>query len=206
MTGDPSGRFDPPLPPPGVGYPIDTTTGNPFCSGPGSLHTKATGFTRRGAGLAVDFVPRVADMVKGSYDASQYRGVAFWARGAAPIEHVRVKFPDIYTDPQAPAPVCVDAPTFPNNCSPYMVKLGKDAESLRYVDTSIDTLWRRFEILFADAVQDRYSPGYHRDPPNDTVDVHHLLGVAIEVLADFSTEPTSANDFEIWIDDVAFIR
>jgi hypothetical protein len=205
-TTDPNGRFEPPLRPPGGDYPIDLTMGNPYCSGPGSLHTKATGFTQLGAGLATDLVPRLASTAKGSYDASGYRGVAFWARGAAPIRHVRVKFPDVYTDPQAPNPVCALANGFPNNCSPYLVKLGDDADNPRYHDANIDTFWRRFEILFADAVQDQYNPGYHRAPPDDKVDVQHLMGVAIEVSADFSTTPTAANDFEIWIDDVQLIE
>jgi hypothetical protein len=205
-TGDPNGRFEPPLPAPGSSYPIDMTMGNPYCSGPGSLHTKATGFTIFGAGLATDLMPPVASMVKGSYDATQYKGVSFWAKGTAPIKHVRVKLPDIYTDPHVPNPVCTVAPGFPNNCSPYMVKLGEEADNPNYRYVMIDTMWRRFEILFADAVQDPYSTGYHRAPPDDHLDAQHLLGVAIEVSADFSTEPASANDFEIWIDDVAFVR
>jgi hypothetical protein len=205
LTGDPNGHFDPQLPAAGMDYPIDLNMGNPYCSGPGSLHTKATGFNVYGATLAVDFVPQVADMVKGSYDASQYRGVAFWARGAAPIKYVRVKFPDVYTDPDVAFPLCVVAAGFPNNCSPYMVKLD-DGDYPGYLGARIDTTWRRFEILFADAAQDRYSPGYHRPPPNDKVDVQHLLGLAIEVQADFSTSPPSANDFEIWIDDVELVR
>jgi len=132
--------------------------------------------------------------------------VAFWARSAAPIKRVQVKFPDIYTDPQAANAVCVVASGFPNNCSPYMVMLGDEASSAKYLGARIDTVWRRFEILFADAVQDPYNPGYHRDAPDDKVDLGHLLGVAIEVSADFSTVPQSANDFEIWIDDVELIR
>jgi len=203
--GDPNGHFDPPLPPPDVGYPVDTTMGNPYCEGPPSLHTKATGFTKFGAALATDFVAQVAPMMKGSYDATMYKGVAFWARGATEIKHVQVKFPDIWTDPQVPSPVCVLATGFPNNCSPYIVKLGDEADNPKYLTSKITSTWRRFEILFADSVQDKYNTGYHRDPPNDHLDVQHLLGVAIQVNADFSVTPTAPNNFEIWLDDVEFI-
>jgi hypothetical protein len=206
-TGDPNGMFDPPLPPPNVGYPIDTTMGNPYCSGPGSFHTKATGFTKFGAALATDFVPQVdAGMVKGSYDASMYKGIAFWAKGAKRINHVQIKFPDIYTDPQVPNPMCVLATGFDNNCSPYIVKIGDEADNPKYLMMHIEANWKRFVIMFADAVQDKFNPGFHRPAPDDHLDVKNLLGVAIQVNADFSVTPTAANDFEIWIDDVEFVR
>jgi hypothetical protein len=38
------------------------------------------------------------------------------------------------------------------------------------------------------------------------LDLKHLVGFAIQVNANFSVEPTAANDFEMWIDDVRFIR
>lgn len=56
VYGDGTGTFDPPA----VvcqSYPIDTTVGNPTCSGPGSFHVKATGFAKWGAALGVDFAP-----------------------------------------------------------------------------------------------------------------------------------------------------
>jgi hypothetical protein len=36
--------------------------------------------------------------------------------------------------------------------------------------------------------------------------VAQLAGVAIQVGADYSTGTPRANDFEIWLDDVTFIR
>ena len=40
---------------------------------------------------------------KMTYDASQYRGIAFWAKSSAPLDGVQVSFPDLYTDGGAAA-------------------------------------------------------------------------------------------------------
>lgn len=207
-ASDPNGVFDPAIPPNMGAYPIDDTQGNPYCTGPGSLHVKATNFRLFGAALATDFVPKQANGLKGTYDATQYKGVAFWARGAAVIKHVQVKFPDINTDTEArddSDPMhCVLVAGATTNCSPYIVKLGDEAVNPKYTGAVINTTWRRFEIFFADALQDEFNPGYK--PPVDRLDVAHLLGMAIQVNADFSMMPPAANDFEIWLDDVEFIR
>jgi hypothetical protein len=216
---DHPGTFTPALAAP---YPIDSTTGNPSCSGPGSLHTKAVGFGGTsdsfGAALAVDFVSQVVsdagDTVKGTYDASEYTGISFWAKATDTLKLVQVKFIDAYTDAQgdpgafdSSAFPCALVPNFPNNCSPYIVKFSQgdaDTNYPNYDNTAIGTDWKMFSVLFADAKQDMFNPG--QMSPNNTVDVKHLLGLAIQVNADFSTAPPTANDFEIWLDDVRFIR
>ena len=48
--GSLAGQFDPPNVK-GQPYPIDKTTGNPTCSGPGSFHVHATGWGVWGAAL-----------------------------------------------------------------------------------------------------------------------------------------------------------
>jgi len=112
-----TGTFDPPAS--SGPYPIDMTVGNPNCSGPGSLRVKATGWTQFGAALGTDFKPRVAvdggavtvdgggagATVKGAYDASKYKGISFWAKAAAPVKFVQVKFLDPYTDRDSPLPM-----------------------------------------------------------------------------------------------------
>jgi hypothetical protein len=120
------------MPPEGSGALPDKTQGNPTCSGPGSLHVSAMYFIDWGAAMGVDWVPKVmddmGDMVKGTYDASRYRGVAFWAKAAAPIRFVQVKFTDPWTDIPSILPAdqrCVNDNTMPDkNCSPYIVKFG----------------------------------------------------------------------------------
>lgn len=214
VYGDPMGTFDPPKID-GAAYPIDATMGNSACSGPGSLRLKATGFTGFGAAMGTDFKPRqVADggamPPKGIYDASKYRGVAFWAKSAAPVKLVQVKFPDVNTDTEAPpheTDNCILNAASRMNCSPYLVKFGEPTATTvfpKYSAAQIDTTWRRFEVLFEDTKQDPTNPGFIPTP--NKLDVTRLLGMAIQVNADFSTMPPTANNFELWIDDVQFIR
>jgi hypothetical protein len=218
VYGDSAGTFTPPKDGDNP-YPIDSTTGNPNGSGPGSFHTKATGFSQWGAAMGADFVAKQltdAGSFKGNYDASKYTGVSFWAKAAAPIAGtVLVSFPDVWTDttanpraidPTSP-PCLLTSPGANNNCSPYLVKFG-DAKFPAYQDNKIDTSWKQFSVLFADTQQDQYNGGYYR-PDANYLDVNHLTGMAIQVNAIYSGPTGSivtANDFEIWVDDVKFIK
>jgi hypothetical protein len=215
VYGDTFGTFDPPKDD-SRAYPIDLTTGNPNCSAmPGSLRVKGTGFRDWGAAAGTDFKPRVAAdggamPPKGTYDATKYRGVSFWAKASAPVSFVQVKFPDINTDTEAPiADPCILTAGSQYNCSPYLVKFGEEPTDggllfPNYASSKIDTTWKRFEVLFADTRQDPGNPGLK--PPGDKLDVANLLGMAVQVNANYSTTPQTANDFEIWIDDVQFIK
>jgi len=222
--GDMVGAFDRPS-----GYNIDT--GNPNCSPVGALHVKGTGFAMWGAATGVDWKPRPtgADggpLAKVTYDASAYRGIAFWAKADKVLDGVQVGFPDLYTDHLAPNHdmpdpvdasmflcmdcVCEYAPGFPNNCSPYLVQFGKKGDAAAdvvfsgYSGVQLDTTWKRFQVLFVDAKQDPGNGGYHTS--TDRLDVAHLTAMAIQINADYSTGLPQANNFEIWIDDVSFIR
>lgn len=221
----PTGTFDPPANP-NAAYPIDLTTGNPACSGVGSLHVKATGWTQFGAALGTDFKrPVEVDAgtsvysAKGTYDATKYKGISFYAKAAAPIRFVQVKLTDPYTDQPSILSMddwCTYTPSVPMyNCSPYLVKFGygyTDDASVAaemedfpgYIDDKIDVDWKRFEVLFADTKQDRNNPG--QPSPGNVLDVAQLMSMAIQVNADYTTTPQTANDFEIWLDDVAFLE
>jgi hypothetical protein len=210
VFGDGLGTFDP-AKQVNQGYPIDSTMGNPTCSGPGSFHTKATGFRNWGAAIAANFVARPdGGAYQQTFDASMHKGISFWAKGAAAISNVKVSFPDVYTDAGAnptaidpTVPPCVYVPGSANNCSPYMVKFA-DPQFPAYGAYQIDTTWKRFDILFADTDQDQYNPGYHTSA--DKLDVHHLTSMTIEVAAGYVGGNPTANDFEMWIDDVSFIE
>ena len=212
------GELDPPE---GRGTTPDLTQGNPACSGLGSLHVTAKKFTDWGAALGTDFkLPMFLDggaKAKGTYDASKYKGVAFWAKAAAPIKLMQVKFLDPYTELPSLLPTdqqCVYKAMMPNNCSPYLVKFGygRVGEDLtatmedfpKYVGQVVDTTWKRFEILFADTKQDRFNPG--QKSPGDKLDVTQLEGMAIQVNTERTDGGRVANDFEIWIDDVSFVE
>jgi hypothetical protein len=93
----------------------------------------------------------------------------------------------------------------PNNCSPYLVKLGDASFPAPYPDYQIDTDWKRFDILFADTKQDQYNPAGSLTGGTQ-IEVAHLTSMAIQVNATYVGTTASPNDFEIWIDDVNFIR
>jgi hypothetical protein len=123
---------------------------------------------------------------------------------------VQVSFPDIYTDGGAdPSTLnpgltsCVFESGSKFNCSPYLVKFG-DSDFPAYKDYQIDTTWKRFNILFADTQQDFYSPGFHT--AENKVDTKHLTAITIQVNALYVNGSATPNDFEIWIDDVYFIK
>jgi len=225
-----AGQFDPP----NVkcqAYPIDTTKGNPQCSGPGSFHVKASGWGVWGAALGTDFVPKIVTDpldceggVKGTYDASKYKGISFWAKATAPLTGVQVSLKDVYTDDGAtfaglPVPdgtdpgftSCVFSNDVRYNCSPYLVKFGSDSKyfpAYQGEAYQIDTTWKRFDVFFADTRQDQYNLGFHAAASLSTsnLDVAHLTGMAIQVNATYVGSTPSPNNFEIWVDDVNFIK
>jgi hypothetical protein len=208
VYGDSKGTFEPAKVATRA-YPIDQDNGNDQCSGAGSFHTKAVGFADWGAAISADFVPMNGDK-KGTYDASKYKGVSFWAKANAPLKGVKVSLPDIYTDsgadPQSLNPgltPCVFESGSKLNCSPYLVKFG-DSDFPAYKNYQIDTTWKRFDILFADSQQDFYNPGFHT--AEDKLDSKHLTSITIQVSTLYVNDSAVPNDFEIWLDDVYFIK
>jgi hypothetical protein len=210
------------MPAEGGAAPPDLDTGNPNCSGPGSLHVVSMGFADWGSAIGVDFVPMTftdaGTSAKGTYNASKYRGIAFWARAASPIPFVQVSIMDPYTIPESVLPEgerCRYAAGMPDvNCSPYLVKFGYGymgealtpvmADFPKFIGTQIDTTWRRFEILFSDMKQDSTNPG--RQAPGNMLKVDQITGMAIQVNTDHSTVPPTATNWELWLDDVSFIK
>jgi hypothetical protein len=211
-----------------ITYDIDSAAGGP-CSKAGSLHVKATGFADWGAATGVDFKPRsIGDggtMPKTPYDASKYKGIAFWIKATAPLEGVQVSFPDLYTDGDAPLHAmsdpadatnsCTDCKCIYNgsswqNCSPYLIQFAKKGDAgaavsfMKYMDTPIDTTWRRIEVAFADTRQDPGNLGYKG--PGDKLTVDKITSMALQVNPNYDVMPKMMRDFEIWIDDVAFVK
>jgi hypothetical protein len=227
--GDDNGMF---LTGGATGYDIAFGQGNPNCTKEGALHLQGMGFSMWGAATGVDWRPRPSDGDGGygdkmTYDASAYRGIAFWAKSSAPLDGVQVSFPDLYTDGAAPAhdmpdptnptgpPACTDCRCIYNaqsayNCSPYLVQFGRrgdaaaDAVFAGYSSYQIDTTWKKFQVLFVDTKQDPGNGGYY--PPSNRLTVDKLTAMAIQINADYSSGTAAARDFEIWLDDIAFIK
>src|SRR5262249_48278269 len=106
---------------------------------------------------------------------------------------------------------CVYVAGYVLNCSAYLVKFGLmgdasiDALFSAHATDQVDTTWKRFQVLFVDTHQDPNNPGFH--PMDDRLDVAHLTSMAIQVNANYDAQGMpSPNDFEIWIDDVSFIK
>jgi hypothetical protein len=200
----------------------DLETGNPNCPGAtGSLHVISMGFADWGSAMGVDFAAKVntdAGVAKGTYDASKYKGISFWARAASPIPFVQVSVLDPYTAIPSVLSVdqqCIYDSSMPDkNCSPYLVKFGYGymgealtpvmADYPKFINTQIDSTWRRFEILFSDMKQDSTNPG--RKSPNDTLATSQITGMAIQINTDHSTVPPTPTNWEMWLDDVHFIK
>ena len=210
------------VPAEGGGASPDLDTGNPNCSGPGALHVISMGFIDWGSAMGVDFRPKVVTdaggIAKGTYDASKYKGIAFWARSTGPIPFVQVSVLDTYTVPESVLPQteqCMYAAGMPElNCSPYLMKFGYGymGEALtpvmedfpKFISTQIDTTWRRFEILFDDMKQDSTNPG--RQSPGNHLLVTQTTGIRIQVNTDHSTSPPTPTNWELWLDDVSFVK
>ena len=182
--------------------------GNP--SGGSSGGTTAQGGTGGNGGSSGTSCQVPAATIKGNYDASKYKGVSFWAKSSAPLKGVQVSFPDIYTDGGADpslvdssASKCGYVPGSTINCSPYLVKFG-DSAFAAYKDYQIDTTWKRFDVYFADTKQDQYNIGLQG--PGDAISVQHLTAMAIQVNAIYVNGSPTPNDFELWVDDVNFIK
>ncbi len=207
---------------------VDPAVGGP-CSGAGAWHVKATGYADWGAATGTDFKPRTTGdggaTPKDPYNASKYKGIAFWIKATAPLEGVQVSFPDLYTDGEAPlhammdpfdpTNMCTDCKCIYNgsswqNCSPYLVQFAKKGDGgaavtfTKYMDIQIDTTWRRIEVAFADTRQDPGNLGYKG--PGDKLTVDKITSMALQVNPNYDVMPKMMRDFEIWIDDVVFVK
>jgi hypothetical protein len=189
------------------------------CSGAGSFRVKATGFKIWGAATGTNFGPGAGKSstgmnLKGFYDASKYKGISFWAKASSEVNGIQVSFPDSYTDGYADPTMFDKNPDVlmctygasQTNCSPFLVKFG-NPDYPKYMDKKFDTTWRRFDVMFEDAQQDKDNkPGYLLTTIGH-VDLKHLTAFAVQVNAIHNMDGTvTANDFEIWLDDIYFIK
>jgi hypothetical protein len=141
------------------------------------------------------------------------------------LTRVEVMLLDAYTDweatfaglpvPDGTAPdftSCVNNNDIRYNCSPYLVKFRGDPDYFPNYQSAayqIDPTWKRFDIFFADTRQDQYNKGFHDTAQPFTatnIDVSHLTSMLVQVGATFVGTTPSPNNFEIWVDDVKFIK
>jgi endoglucanase len=112
---------------------------------------------------------------KGAYDASKYKGVAFWAKvGPGSQKAVRVKVPDINTDPDGKV------------CTECFNDFG--------VDLDLTEQWTKYTITF-DKMSQMEGWG---SPQKDRIDSTKLYGMQWQV-----NKP--GQSYDLWISDVSFV-
>ncbi len=161
------------------GTEVTPEAGGPFAPTPGGANGSryAAHVTGRVGVGAVVFGALGVNLTdpKGPYDASQYKGVSFWAKkGAESYGVVRLKVPDVATDPEGGV------------CRECFNDFGTDIE--------LTDVWQHFVFPFRKLRQlpDWGSPRPHAVKPGK------LFGLQWQV------NKPGAN-FDIWVDDVEFI-
>jgi endoglucanase len=114
---------------------------------------------------------------KATYDASKYKGITFWAKktGAGTTGKVRVKVPDINTDPAGK--VCTDA---------CFNDFGADIE--------VTEAWKQYSFAWSDLTQQM---GWGSPSP-PAITPSKLFGIQWQV-------NTPGANFDVSVDDVAFL-
>lgn len=114
---------------------------------------------------------------KATYDASKYKGITFWAKktGAGTTGKVRVKVPDINTDPAGK--VCTDA---------CFNDFGADIE--------VTEAWKQYSFAWSDLTQQM---GWGSPSP-PAITPSKLFGIQWQV-------NTPGANYDVSVDDVAFL-
>jgi hypothetical protein len=144
-----------------------------------SAYTKGSGFTAWGAFMTVYMKSDLS-----AYDASAFSGLAFYARiGAGTDSTMRVRFVGSNTDPSG------------GQCDPNgSVQTACYDHFLQEV-TGLSNTWSHYELYFVNFHQTGVGKQFA------SIDLRNML--SLDFL--FPGE-TSGNNFELWVDDLAFIK
>jgi len=175
-------------PPAGDASPVEIPGGR--CTSKWALHVSAKSFTTWGAGFGTDLAYGIAadggtlvvdgGSSRGTYDASTYTGISFWARvepGSKP--GLRLNVADSTTAPEGGK--CVNVDTSPDRCfDDFGQSLG------------ITSTWDYFKIPFSAMTQRGFGL------KGTSIDKAHLYGIQFQA-------PASV-DYDVWLDDLAFYK
>jgi hypothetical protein len=142
-------------------------------------HLKAVGFKDWGSVMGFNFIELLTKVKP--YDGSAYCGIGFYGKAAAATT-VRFRVPDI--DTHQNGGVCVDGGTNGTACYDHF------GASLPFT-----AAWKPFSLKFTDLAQ--VGTGYH--PADGKLKTDKLFAVEWAL-------PGTGNTYEIWIDDVHFIK
>jgi hypothetical protein len=166
------------------------------CKSTFALCMKGSGFTDWGAGMGTDLgrvAPLDAGMVvdagmiadggmpmKTPYDASEYKGISFWAKSNAMPILLRVNFKDKNTAPEGG--VCdASAESGATACNDDWGK-----------NINLTTSWAPYTILFSEIKQSGWGAAYK------AFDIENAYAMQFQV--------NKGIDFDVCIDDLAFVR
>ena len=156
------------------------------CNSMFAFHSTGSGFTVFGAGFGADFAPKAAGAtVSTVYDASAYSGIALFAKAATPIS-LRVSVSDHGTATEGK--VCVDTTDSTNKmrCGDYFGS-----------DITLTTDWQDYELPFAKMTQRGFGL-----PVATGID----KSMVYTIRAQIKGSAAAPGAYDIWIDDVRFIK
>ena len=151
-----------------------------------AFHSTGMGFTVFGAGFGADFAPKVAGATLSTvYDASQYSGVALFAKSVAPIS-LRVSVSDAGTAVEGM--VCVNTTDKTNKmrCGDYFGS-----------DVTIGTDWQDYMIPFAMMKQRGFGL-----PIATGIDKSKVYTIRAQIKG----SAAAPGAYDLWIDNVRFVK
>jgi hypothetical protein len=159
----------------------------PYAGDKFAAYSKASGFTAYGAFMNVSMRSwPVYDTTYPKYDASGYKGLSFWAKaGTGSSLGMRLRFISGDTDPRGgKCKLATDVPAPPANQLCY---------NHYYAAVTLSTSWQLMTLSFTD---DFFQGMDGLTSP--TIDLKEMYGLEFYFSA--------GNDFEIWIDDLSFVK
>ncbi len=144
-----------------------------------AAHLKAVGFKDWGSVMGFNFIELLTKVKP--YDGSAYCGIQFWGKAAAATT-LRFRVPDINTHQNGE--VCEIGGGVGKACFDHFG-----------TSQSFTTAWKAFSVSFTDLAQT--GTGYHA--AGDKLKADQLMAVEWAL-------PGTGKTYEIWIDDVDFIK
>lgn len=135
--------------------------------------TTGGGFTEWGAGMGFDL--NNAGTAKGVWDASAFTGVAFYARGNAPVR--------IAIATRAVVPVASGGTCMPGEAE------GEECDDAHGKTLTLDATWRQYVVPFSEITQD----GWGRPAE---FDAKTLTGIQFQI--------AKGVEFDVYIDEIGF--
>ncbi len=168
-----------------VNTPLPAEAGG-ACSSMFAFHSTATGFTVFGAGFGADFAPKPAMTTASvAYDASAYTSIALRAKAVSPVT-LRVSVSDSGTAPEGMKCTDTTDKTDKTRCGDYFGS-----------DVMVGTAWQDFVVPFTSLAQRGFGL-----PIATGLDKAHVYTLRAQVKGTAAAPCV----FDLWIDDVRFVK